>query len=292
MKLFENKSIEWLNWAVLIFLAIIWGTSFILIKKALIAYSDYQVASLRIAISSLAFLPVIIWEFRKINWKKWQKFLVVGLTGSGIPPFLFSAAQTEISSSLAGALNSMTSIFTLFVAVLFFNQKWSGSKALGVFLGFIGAGFIIIYNNKLEGDFFYAMLIVVATLLYGFNGNMIKWFFDDENPLHISAMSIGLLGPAALTILFSTDFLEVTQHHPEAMYSLGSVTLLALFSTVISSVIFFRLIQRTNAVFASTVTYLIPFIAVIWGLLDGESFNLLYLASLILILVGIYLTRK
>lgn len=292
MKKYVFKNKELLNWAVLILLAIIWGTSFILIKKSLIAYSDYQVASLRIAISSIAFLPVIIWEYKKINWKKWKKFLIVGLTGSGIPPFLFSAAQTQISSSLAGVLNGMTTIFTLIVAILFFNQKWNRSKAIGVFLGFIGAAFIILYNNKLEGSFFYAMLIVVATVLYGFNGNMIKWFFDKENPLHISAVSIGLLGPAALIILFSSDFTTVLKTHPDALYSLGAVTILALMSTVFSSVIFFRLIQRTNAVFSSAVTYLIPFVAVLWGIADGESFHLIYLGSLFLILVGIYLTRK
>src|SRR5210317_1985914 len=124
MKHIKADRSEWINWATLVFLAIVWGTSFILIKKALIAYSDYQVASLRIAISALAFVPVIILEFNKINWKNWKRFLLVGLTGSGIPPFLFSAAQTKISSSLAGALNSMTSIFTLIVALIFFGQKW------------------------------------------------------------------------------------------------------------------------------------------------------------------------
>jgi drug/metabolite transporter (DMT)-like permease len=292
MKTELKSNAEWTHWAVLVFLSIIWGTSFILIKKSLIAFSDFQVASLRIAISAIAFLPVILWQFKKINWKNWKKFLIVGLTGSGIPPFLFSAAQTKISSSLAGALNGLTTIFTLIFAILFFNQKWDKSKALGVVLGLLGAGFIILFNNKLEGNFFYASLIVVATILYGFNGNMIKWFFDDENPLHISAVSLGLLGPGALIILFSSDFVTVMRTHPDALYSLGAVTILSLLSTVMASVIFFRLIQKTNAVFASTVTYLIPFIAVIWGVFDGESFHYLYMVSLIVILGGVYLTRK
>ena len=119
-----------------------------------------------------------------------------------------------------------------------------------------------------------------------------QWFFDDENPLHISAVSLGLLGPGALIILFSSDFVTVMRTHPDALYSLGAVTILSLLSTVMASVIFFRLIQKTNAVFASTVTYLIPFIAVIWGVFDGESFHYLYMVSLIVILGGVYLTRK
>jgi drug/metabolite transporter (DMT)-like permease len=292
MTLMGDKNKEWLNWATLVFLAIVWGTSFILIKKALIAFSDYQVASLRIAISGLAFVPVIIWQFKKINWKKWDRFLLVGITGSGIPPFLFAAAQTEISSSLAGVLNGLTTFFTLIIALLFFNQKWDRKKALGVLIGLIGASVIILYNNKIEGQFFYAMLIVVAAILYGFNGNFIKWFFDEENPLHISAVSLGLMAPAALIMVFTSDFTAVLQTHPDALFSLGSVTILALMSTVIASVIFFRLIQKTNAVFGSGVTYLIPFVAVLWGVLDGETFYVIYFACLGLILLGVYLTRN
>jgi len=288
----EINKAEWVNWATLVFLAIVWGTSFILIKKSLVAFSDYQVASLRIAISGLAFVPVIIWQFKKINWKKWDRFLLVGITGSGIPPFLFAAAQTELSSSLAGVLNGLTTIFTLIVALLFFNQKWKPKKAIGVSIGLIGASIIILYNNKIEGQLFYAMLIVIAAILYGFNGNFIKWFFDDENPLHISAVSLGLMGPAALVMVFMSDFTTVIQTHPDAMMSLGSVTLLALMSTVFASVIFFRLIQKTNAVFSSSVTYLIPFVAVIWGVLDGEAFYAIYFACLVLILFGVYLTRN
>lgn len=288
----NEQSFEWLNWLTLVFLAVVWGTSFILIKKSLVAFSDYQVASLRIAISGLAFIPVIVWQFHKINWKKWDRFLLIGVTGSGIPPFLFSAAQTEISSSLAGILNGLTTIFTLIVALLFFKMKWDKKKAIGVFIGLIGASIIILYNNQVEGQFFYAMLIVIAAILYGFNGNFIKWFFNDENPLHISAVSLGLMGPVALIMVLTSDFTTVMRTHPDAMMSLGSVTLLALMSTVIASVIFFRLIQKTNAVFSSGVTYLIPFVAVIWGVWDGEQFYPIYFACLVLILLGVYLTRK
>jgi drug/metabolite transporter (DMT)-like permease len=288
----QLKKTELINWVTLIFLAFVWGTSFILIKKGLIAFSDYQVASLRISISGLAFVPIIIWQFKKINWKKWDRFLLVGITGSGIPPFLFAAAQTEISSSLAGVLNGLTTFFTLIIALLFFNQQWERKRAIGVFIGLIGASVIILYNNKIEGQLFYAMMVVVAAILYGFNGNFIKWFFDDENPLHISAVSLGLMMPAALTFLLMTDFTHVVQSHPDAMMSLGSVTILALMSTVVASVIFFRLIQKTNAVFGSGVTYLIPFVAVLWGVWDGESFYLIYFACLLLILLGVYLTRN
>jgi drug/metabolite transporter (DMT)-like permease len=288
----QNNNKEWINWLTVVFLAIIWGTSFILIKKSLVAFSDYQVASLRIGISGLAFLPVIIWQFKKINWKKWDRFLLVGITGSGIPPFLFAAAQTELSSSLAGVLNGLTTFFTLIIALLFFNQKWQTKRALGVLIGLIGASVIILYNNKIEGQLFYAMLVVIATILYGFNGNFIKWFFDDEKPLHISAVSLGLMAPAAITMIFLTDFTSVLKNHPDAMMSLGSVTLLALMSTVMASVIFFRLIQKTNAVFGSGVTYLIPFVAVLWGVWDGETFYMIYFACLVLILLGVYLTRK
>jgi len=292
MNKLQLKLNEWNNWIVLVFLSIVWGTSFILIKKSLVAFSDYQVASLRIAISAIAFFPVILWNIRKINWKKWDKFLLVGLTGSGIPPFLFSAAQTKISSSMAGALNTLATIFTLIIAVLFFRQKTDLQKIIGVLLGLLGAGFIVLYNNTLEGHIFYALLVVVAALSYGFNANFVSWYFEGIKPLHISAVSIGLLGPGAIFILARSNFIEVMQTNPDAVNSLLAVSILALVSTVIASVIFFKLIKNTNAVFASSVCYLIPVVAVVWGMLDGEAFHPYYIGSLVLILFGVYLTRK
>jgi drug/metabolite transporter (DMT)-like permease len=283
---------EWSDWLTLIFLGMVWGTSFILIKKSLIAFDKVQVAGLRILISSLAFLPVVLFQYAKINWKKWDKLLLIGILGNGIPPFLFATAQTKLSSSLAGVLNALTTIFTLLVAILFFKRKWNKFHALGVVVGFGGAMMIILYNNKIEGNFYYAMLVVVATMLYAFGGNIVNHKLGDVRPLHISAVSLVFLMPVGLIAIGTSDFFDVMNTHPDAWSSLAAAFVLAIVNTVISSVLFYRLIQQTSAVFASTTTYLIPVFAVLVGVLDGESFYPLYLVSLLLIMLGVYLTKK
>lgn len=283
---------EWSDWLTLIFLGMVWGTSFILIKKSLIAFDNVQVAGLRILISSLAFLPVVVIQHAKINWKKWDKLLLIGILGNGIPPFLFATAQTKLSSSLAGVLNALTTIFTLLVAILFFKRKWNKFHALGVVVGFGGALMIILHNNKVEGNFYYALLVVLATMLYAFGGNVVNHKLGDVRPLHISAVSLVFLLPVGLIAIGTSDFFEVMNTHPDAWSSLSAAFVLAIVNTVISSVLFYRLIQQTSAVFASTTTYLIPVFAVLVGVLDGESFYPLYLLSLLLIMLGVYLTKK
>ncbi|HAQ37099.1 MAG TPA: EamA family transporter [Saprospirales bacterium] len=283
---------DWSDWIILFFLGIVWGTSFILIKKSLIAFDNIQVAGLRILISSLAFLPIVLYDWNRINWKKWDKLLIIGILGNGIPPFLFASAQTKLSSSLAGVLNAMTTIFTLLVAILFFKRKWNFYHLIGVLIGFGGAMMIILYNNKLEGNFYYALLVIAATMFYAFGGNIVNARLGDVKPLHISAVSLFFLMPVGLIAVGTSDFFEVMNTNPDAWSSLTAAFVLAIVNTVISSVLFYRLIQQTSAVFASTTTYLIPVFAVFMGVLDGESFYPIYFVSLVLIMIGVYLTKK
>ncbi|MBK7095766.1 MAG: DMT family transporter [Saprospiraceae bacterium] len=290
---FKKKILRWNDWIAFALLSFIWGTSFILIKKSLVAFDSMQVASLRILIATLAFTPVFIFNLKKINFRIWYKYLIVGLAGGGIPPFLFSLAQTKVSSSLAGALNTLTPIFTLILAVIIFRNKIDLKKSLGVAIGLVGA-FIMIYstNSEFTGGVFYSSLIVLAAILYGFNVNLVKKFFNDHDPTVLTAASFMFFGPFSIIILLNGDFFEVMRTDSSALFSLASVTLLSLFSTVLATVLFFRLVQRSNALFASSVSFMAPFVALIWGLLDGETFNFIYILSLILILTGVYLTRN
>ena len=290
----ENKNISyWTPWIILFALSITWGSSFILIKKALIAFDEVQVASLRIAFSTLISLPIVIYYFKEIDWSKWHYFLLVGLVGNGLPPFLFSAAQTEVSSSLAGVLNTLTPIFTLLLALLFFNQKLNKQNILGVFIGLLGTAIIAYKGNiNFEGGAFYISLIVLATILYALNINAVRFFFLHTKPIIIISTSFLLFGPFSFIILASGDFIDIMQNHDFAWKSFFAIFILASLGTVLATMYFFRLVQKTNTVFASSVSYIIPIVAVFWGLLDGEPFSLIYLISLILILMGVYLTRQ
>lgn len=284
---------KWNNWVAFTILSLTWGTSFILIKKSLVAFDSTQVASLRILIATLAFVPVLILNIKKIDWSKWYLYLFVGLIGSGIPSFLFSLAQTKISSGLAGSLNTITPIFTLIFAVIMLKKKIDSKKIVGVFIGLFGAGLIIYNSNSsFEGGYLYSSLIILATVLYALNVNFVKKYFNTHDPVQLTAASFIFFGPLTIIILLKTDFVSVLQSNPDAMMSLGAVTLLSLFSTVFATVLFFKLVQKSNTIFASSVSFSIPLVAMFWGIIDGEHFTLLHVISLVAILLGVYLTRS
>ncbi len=283
---------KWNNWVVFIFLSITWGTSFILIKKSLVAFDSYQAASLRILMTTIIFTPIVITKYKELNLKKWYQYLIVGLAGGGFPPFLFAIAQTKLSSGLSGVLNALTPIFTLLFAIFLFQTKVDFRKYLGVGIGFIGAG-LIFYNtsSNLEGGILYSSIIVLATMCYAFNSNFVKKVFHDHDPVLLTGASFVSFGYLTVFILLGGDFVEVLTTDEQALYSLGASAMLAIFSTVIATALFYKLIQKSSAVFASSVSYVIPFIALILGNLDGESFGIMELLSLIFIILGVYLTR-
>jgi len=287
------KSNSRLAWFLLIILSLIWGSSFILIKKALLAFSPLQVGSARIVISFLAFLPLFIYQFKSINWSKLWGFLVVGICGSGIPAFLYAIGQTHVSSGVAGVLNSLTPIFSFLLAFLFFKQKYSIYQMLGISCGFIGIILIFLggQNSGAHFEYAYAALIVIATIFYAISANTVNKFLKSEPPIVISTISFMLVGPFVMIYLLSTDVFELIQHHPEGWTSLWALIILSLVGTFGANILFFKLIQITDAIFSTSVAFLIPFVALFWGFWDGESIGLLHLVSLIIILFGIFLIK-
>ena len=272
----------------------IWGTSYLLIKKGLIAYSPYQVACIRLSVASLAFVPVLLLQFRKIDWSKIRILVLVGLTGTGIPAFLFPFAQTHISSSLSGILNSLTPLSTLLLGVLIFKAPIRYNKVLGVLIGLFGAALLILFGSGsgLAGNLWYGLLIVLATVCYGMSSNLVGFYLRDMSSLMISAVSFTIVGWPAIVLLFYTDFVDVLEQHSRGWECLGYIAVLALFSTVLASVIYFRLIQWTNPLFASSISYLVPIVAAFLGFWDGETISVFHFLGMALILFGVYLARK
>ena len=220
--------------------------------------------------------------------------MLVGFLGTGIPSFMYAIAITRIPSATAGILNSMTPIWTLLIGLAFYATVFKRSQLVGVLLGLIGAIALIVFDSeslRLTFDVF-ALLILVGTLCYGFSGNIVQRYCQDMNPLVLTAFSFFAIGGFALIILLTSDFIQVMQTHPEAWWSFTAVAVLSIFGTVMANVLFYRLIQNTNAVFASSVSYLIPVTAIIWGLVDAEVLTWLHYSGMILILLGIYQLRK
>ncbi len=282
------------SWSILILLSLIWGSSFILMKKALVVYSPNQVASLRIGLSSILFFPIFIQYIPRIKRKQIPYILLVALTGSGMPAFLFATAQTEISSSLAGILNSLTPLFTFILGLFFFGQSFKWNSLAGVVLGLSGAVLLVFMTGQstIEGDLRYALLAVLAALFYGVSGNTVHRHLRSMTAFGLNATTFSLLGPFVITYLFTTDFLWVIQHEEDAWMALGYVAILSWLGTFAATVLFFQLVQWNDAVFGSSVAYLIPVVALAWGLLDGEVLEWYHFIGLTLIISGVYAIRR
>jgi len=288
----KNKGWQWLT---LLFLSFIWGSSFILMKKGLRSYSHDQVAALRIFISFLAFLPFGIKNLKKVTKDNIYSLLIVGFIGSTIPAFLFTKAQTQVDSALAGILNSVTPLFTLIIGLLFYKSTAKLINAIGIFLGLTGALGLITYSsnggNILDNINYYGLFIVVATICYGINVNQVKYKIKGLNGLELTSMAFMFAGPFAGIYLLFTDF-SFTFTTNDYLINLAYIAILAVIGTVLALVIFNTLIQHTSALFGASVTYIIPIFAIIWGLFDGENLSLIQFLWIGLILTGVYLVNK
>lgn len=290
-----SKIKQFLPIILLIALALIWGSSFILMKNALKVYSASQVATMRMFFSFLFLLPLTIRNFHKVPVKFLLMITLVGLLGNGLPAILFANAQTKLSSSTAGVLNSLTPLFTLIIGVAFFKQYFSSTKITGIVIGMIGAIVLIVFkaNGSMETNYQYGSYIFLATLCYAWSVNLIKNYLHELPAIAISSMALLFIGPAYGYYLFAhTDFIYTTMHEVGAGQALGFVLLLALFGTAISLVLFNKLVQITTPVYAASVTYLIPIVALFWGFIDGEPISYIQLIGLVGILLGVYLANK
>ena len=281
------------QWATLIFLSFIWGSSFILMKKGLVAYNNYQVAALRVFFSFILLLPLSLRNLKRITGQTIKPLLIVGFLGIAIPALLFTTAQTYIDSSLAGMLNSMTPFFTLLVGLVFYKTKFRIFRISGVLVGLIGATGLIVndFTNFIGSINRYAAIILLATLCYGISINEMKAKLTHLNGIEITSLAVLFIGPVASIYLLFSDYSSVTLSN-EKWSSLVYIFLLAAFGSVLALIIFNHMIRFTSAVFAASVTYIIPVFAIIWGEFDGENIGLRQMIWIVLILVGVYLVNK
>ena len=281
------------RWFILILLAIIWGSSFILMKKALIHLNPIQVGALRIIFTALTLFIIGFKNISKVNKKQWYYIAVTAFLGSFFPAFMFAFAVQKIDSSIVSILNSLTPLNTLVVGALFFGFSFLRKQFIGVIIGLIGALILIVKGAELnpEQNYLYALLIVFASIGYAFNVNILKNHLNELNALTIVTGNFIIIFIPALVVLWWTDFFEIT-YIEQAKSSLLYLVLLSVFGTAMAKTLFNKLIQMTSPIFSSSVTYLIPIVALFWGVLDGERLYFGQFLAGTLILLGVYLTNK
>jgi len=282
-----------LKWLFLTVLALIWGSSFILIKKGLVGLSPMQLGSLRIIFSALFLIIIGFRSITEIKQHQWKYIALTSLFGTFIPAFLFAIAQTQISSSVSSILNSLTPLNTLIIGGLVFGLSFKRTQVFGVIIGLIGTLLLIVNGamNQPNQNYWYTVLVLIASICYATNVNLLKKHLSDVKPLSISTGNFLVMLVPALIVLFSTDFLSIVEN-AEVQNSMIYIIILGVVGTGIANIIFFKLIQMSSPVFATSVTYLIPVVAFFWGLLDNEMLTPIQFIGAFIILIGVYLSSK
>jgi drug/metabolite transporter (DMT)-like permease len=290
----DALSKPWLPWILLTALVLVWGSSFILIKRGLEHFDAATVGAMRVVLSFLFLLPLAIRRFRLVSKKEFGWLTLSGIIGSLIPAYLFAFAQTGLESGTAGLLNALTPLFTLVVGLFVFQLKVRWFQVLGVFTGLIGAVGLISSSGgrSLSFNLPYASLIILATILYAFNVNLIKSKLHRVDSISITSLTFLVPGIIASVILLtSRPIIQQLSTDASAWAGLAYLALLAFLGTALALMAFNVLIKLTGPIFASSVTYLIPVVALLWGVVDGEFFSAVYLFWIGMILGGVLLVN-
>ena len=286
-------ALKQLKWILLIVLALIWGSSFILIKRGLVGLNAFQLGSLRMVFAALFLILIGFKSLPTIPSYKWKYIGLTAFFGTFMPVYLFSIAQTQIDSSISSILNSLTPLNTLVLGVLVFGLQLKRAQVIGVIIGLIGSALLILNGalNHPEQNYYYAILVIIASISYALNVHLIKKYLSDLSPLSISTGNFMVLFVPAMIVLYSSGFFDVI-HVEKVQHSILFILILGVVGTGIANIIFFKLIQISSPVFATSVTYLIPVVAIFWGFLDNELLTPIQMIGAFIVLIGVYLSAK
>jgi drug/metabolite transporter (DMT)-like permease len=283
------------KWIYLFTLSFIWGSSFILIKKSLLGLTPFQLGALRTIITGLFLLAIGFKTVKTIKTSDWKWLIISGVFGSFIPAFFFAIAETEIDSAVVSILNSLVPLNTILLGFAIFKIASTKRQILGVVVGFIGTAILILKGADLNPNqnYLYAIFVILSTVMYAANVNIIKRHLHHVKPLTIATGNyVVIIIPAIIVLLFTDFFSEKTFNNPEFKMAMVYIIILSFFGTAMAKILFNKLVQLSTPVFASSVTFVMPIVALMWGFLDGEGFSLLQGIASIIILLGVCLTHR
>lgn len=282
------------RWIFLIFLSLIWGSSFILMKRGLESFTAVQVGALRVSIAAGTLVIFGFKHLKIISKDNILQLFLAGLLGNFIPAFLFAKAQSQLDSGITGILNSLVPLFTVVIGIYIFKIKVKSIQILGIIIGLIGTLILVLKGAEVNANtnYYYTLFIVAASISYAFNSNLLKKYLYKEKALSITVSAFSMFLIPSLIILFSTGFFSQYTFQPQQNSSLMYISILAIVGTAISVAIFNQLIKISSPVFASSVTYLIPIVAVTWAVFDGESLHWIQFLGTAIILSGVYMVNR
>jgi drug/metabolite transporter (DMT)-like permease len=283
-----------INWSLFILLSVIWGSSFILMKLSSTQLNGWQIASVRIFSAGLVFLPFAFVHLSKIPRNKLGLIILSGLFGNLIPAYLFAIAiDKNLNSSLAGILNSLTPILVIIIGILFFKTRVHFKKIAGVLIGFVGLLILSLSKGGITGaNFLFALFILLATLSYAINVNLVNYFLKGVEPFNAATISLAFICIPAAIVLWQQRLFFLLMNDADYRLPVLAAVVLGILGSAVATVLFYMLIKRAGGVFASLVTYGIPIIAILWGLVYGETITVVQIGCLALILSGVYLANR
>ncbi len=281
------------NWLLFILLSVVWGSSFILMKKSAENLNGWQIGAIRIFSAGIAFLPFAIFHIRKIPLKKLGVVILTGMLGNFFPALLFaSAIKGNGESSLASILNSLTPLFVIVIGVFFFKAKIQSKKIAGVLVGFAGLVILSLSKGPITGGDKGLLLILVATIFYGLTVNLVSHYLKGIDGFKIASVSLTIMALPAAIIMWQQDVFSMVRFDSEALGAIAIACLLGIVGSAISTALYYVLIQKAGALFASLVTYGIPVVAIMWGLLADENITAIQVGCLAMILAGVFLANR
>ena len=285
-----------LAWGLLLILSLIWGSSFILMLFGLKVFPPLQLALIRMAVAAVCLSPLVFLYIRKVSWRDVGILFAIGLAGNAVPAYLFAEAETQLPSAIVGVLNSMSPIFTLLLGWMFFKLRFPLVNGAGVLLGFVGATILALSGGvdaQQTTKLSYTLLVVGATVCYGISTNLIKYYFTGRNPIMIATMALSLVGwPSLIYLLAFTDFSQRFETQPGAMEAFGYIAILGAVGTAFGVALFNKLLQISSIIFATSVTYTIPLVALLWGVFLKEELTPWHAVGFAVILLGVWLANR
>ncbi len=284
-----------INWGLFLTITAIWGSSFILMMEGLRVLTAFQVAAMRIFSAGLVLSPIAFQQLKVMPKEKIKMAVLSATIGNFLPAFLFCIAETRINSSLAGIVNALTPLFAILMGVVFFKMPFVWQKVAGVLVGFVGLCLLFVPKNDsipFDQNQWYALFVVAATMLYGINPNLIVKHLQGINSLHIASIGLSCLAIPSFFILLFTGYFSTFSSDPTFLRATGASVILGVFGTAVAQIFFLMLLKRTGVVFSSLATYIMPFVAILWGVYYGEQVTRWELVCLAVILSGVYFANK
>ena len=282
------------KWLYLIVLSLVWGSSFILIKKALLGVTPIQLGALRMIFTAIILLSVAFPSIKKIKKKHWKHIFYTALVGTFIPGFLFAYAITSIDSSVVSILNCFTPFNTLVLGAVFFGFAFKKQQLYGILIGLLGTLILVLKGVDLNPDqnYWFTPFVLLGSIGYAINANMIKKHLYNLDALAITTGNFLVLLLPAIIVLYFTGFFTDFVYDEVGIQSLGYLAILSIVGTSIAKTIYNKLVQISSPIFSTSVTYLIPIVAIFWGILDGEQLSFIQLFGGVIILFGVYMVNK